>query len=132
MVYKVLEHTADLKIRITADSKPNLFKNSVRAMFEAAGYQGQDQVKSRTVQIESEDLLSLMVNFLSEALYLSEVNKEVYSDIEIEQFSDKKIEGKLRGKELENVETIIKGVTYHDLDISEQDDEWKATILFDI
>jgi len=78
-------------------------------------------------------LPSLLVDFLSEVLYLSEVNREVYQKIQFKKFTDKEIEGILSGKKLKRRGVIIKGVTYHDLDIKQRKDKiWEVTILFDI
>ena len=76
---------------------------------------------------------SLLVDFLSEVLYLSEVNWEVYQKIQFKKFTEKEIEGILSGKKLKGIGVIVKGVTYHDLDIRQKKDgTWEATVLFDI
>jgi len=132
MDYKNIGHPADLKIKTFGRNKEELFKNTLKGMFKEAGYEGEGKKLRREIKIKSSDLESLLVDFLSEALYLSEVNQEVYSEIEIDVLSGKKIEGFLIGKELKRAETIIKGVTYHDLEVTRNNGNWEATILFDV
>ena len=142
--YEILEHTADLKIKVFGQDKKELFENAMVAMFEAAEYEA--VVDSETIEQEikvcAHDLASLLVNFLSEVLYLNEVNGEVYEKVEFLEFQEDtskldslrfRLSAILFGKRIKNRGVLIKGVTYHDLKISQlKDGSWEATILFDI
>jgi len=138
--YQILEHKADLKIRAFGKTKEELFENAMIGMFESAKYEEEDEKIKREIKVSSQDLPSLLVDFLSEVLYLSEVNHEVYHQIQFKKFTDPltssgqvNIEGILSGKKLKRIGVIIKGVTYHDLDIHQRKDKtWEATVLFDI
>ena len=133
--FEVLEHKADLKIRAFGKTKEELFLNAMIGMFEGARYEPESKIKGgeRKISIKSPDLSSLLVDFLSEVLYLSEVNQEVYYQIQFKKFIDKNIEGILLGKKLKRMGVIIKGVTYHDLHIRQRKDKtWEAIVLFDI
>jgi len=132
--YEILEHKADLKIRAFGKDKKELFLNSMIGMFEGARYE--EEVKSQKskvkIRITSLDLPSLLVDFLSEILYLTETRKEVYHKVEFKKFTDNKIETALIGKKLKRMGVHIKGVTYHDLDVRQEKGTWQAVILFDI
>jgi len=135
--YEILEHKADLKIRVFGKDKKEVFSNALLGMFEEARYKQisnlKPQISKRKIKIKSQDSGSLLVDFLSEALYLSEINQEVYRDIRFRKFNDKEIDGVLIGKKLKRIGVQIKGVTYHGLDIhQEKDGSFEATILFDI
>jgi len=131
--YEILEHKADLKIRAFGKTKEELFENAMIGMFEGARYEDEGKKIKKEIKVSSQDLLSLLVDFLSEILYLSEVNHQVYYQIQFKKFTDKNIEGILLGKKLKRSGVVIKGVTYHDLDIHQKKDKtWEATILFDI
>lgn len=131
--YEILEHKADLKIRAFGKTKEELFENVMIGMFESAGYRGEGKEIKKEIKISSLDLPSLLVDFLSEVLYLSEVNRQVYYQIQFKKFLDKEIEGNLLGKKLKRIRVEIKGVTYHNLDIHRKKNKtWEATVLFDI
>jgi len=133
--YKILEHKADLKIKVFGKTKEELFENAVIGMQRAANYTPTKQptTKQLKIKIKSVDLLSLLVDFLSEVLYLIETEKLVFEKVEFEKFTEKEIEANLIGKPLKRMGVHIKGVTYHDLDIGQKKDgTWRATILFDI
>jgi len=133
--YQILEHKADLKIKVFGKTKKELFENAMIGMLKAAKYQ--KKLKSQNskvkIKIKSMDLPSLLVDFLSEILYLVETKKIVFKKVEFKKFKENEIEAILTGKPLKRMGVHIKGVTYHDLDIhQEKDKTWRATILFDI
>ncbi len=133
MKYQTLEHLADLKIRAFGRNEKEIFENALFGMFKEANYQGEGKDIKREIRTSSQDLPSLLVDFLSESLYLAEINQEVYHKIYFKKFNDKNIEGILTGKKLKRIGVIIKGVTWHDLKIQQKKDgAWEATILFDV
>jgi SHS2 domain-containing protein len=133
--FEILEHKADLKIKVFGKTKKELFENAMLGMFESAKYESTKQLttKQLTIKIKSADLPSLLVDFLSEILYLVETKKLVLEKVKFKKFTENEIEAILIGKPLKRMGVHIKGVTYHDLDIhQEKDGSWQATILFDI
>lgn len=140
--FEILEHKADLKIRVFGKNKEELFRNAVLAMMSILKAEPDKPVVAewddrpilqQKVKVNSPDLSALLVDFLNEVLYLTQVNKEVYSEVKFTKFSDTAIEAKLLGKKVESFGEDIKAVTYHGLDIRQTDKEaWQATVLFDI
>ena len=131
--FEILEHKADLKIRAFGKIKEELFLNILKGMMESMKPEGLEAGEKRKIEIKSLDLKSLLVDFLSKALYLSQVNKEVYFEAKFKKFTDSELEGELIGQKVESFGEDIKAVTYHSLDIhQEKDGTWQATVLFDI
>jgi len=147
--FETLEHKADLKIRAFGETKEELFLNMLKGMASglrpkikshliAKQLQGAKRlvrklkVKNK-IKIKSLDLSALLVDFLSEVLYLAQVNKEIYTDVKFKKFSDKELEGELSGQKVERFDEDIKAVTYYQLDIRQRKDGiWEATVLFDV
>lgn len=131
--YEILEHKADLKIRVFGKNLKELFLNAMTGMFESAKYEKEGKKIKREIKVSSQDLSSLLIDFLSEILYLSEVNKEVYENVNFRKLTEREIEGELIGRKLKRIGIEIKAVTYHNLEISQKENgNWQATILFDI
>ena len=131
--FEILEHKADLKIRALGKTKEELFENMMVGMFESARYEGKGKEIKREIKVSSQDFLSLLVDFLSEILYLVETRKEVYQKVDFKKFTDNEIEATLIGKKLKRMGIHIKAVTYYDLDVRQKKDGiWEATVLFDI
>lgn len=142
--YEILEHTADLKIRAFGKTKEELFLNMAQGMQAALRPKIKNKIsppkagpplveKIKIIKVKSANLETLLVDFLSEILYLIQVNKEVYDEIKFLKFSDAEIKTEISGKTVESFGEDIKGVTYHDLEIKKnQLGIWQATVLFDI
>jgi SHS2 domain-containing protein len=132
--FEILPHTADLQIRAYGEDLPTLFANALRGMFISIKPKplGNDTTE-HPIEVSSHDLESLLVDFLSEALYLSDVYKEAYLDIVIEEMSKTHIKGTLKGIKVEDfVEGEIKAVTHHGLKVEKKGSFWEAEILFDL
>jgi len=132
--YQFLEHKADLKIKAFGATKEELFRNMLLGMQDSQKPEvaGIETVK-REIKVNSADFPALLVDFLSEVLYLNQTNKEIYNKINFKKFTDNEIEIELTGKKVERFGEDIKAVTHHDLDIHRKEDkEWEATVLFDI
>ena len=134
--YEILEHIGDAKIRAFGKTKAELFLNAVSGMtavLKPKVSSTQGLAASRKVSISSSDINALLVDFLSEVLYLIQINKEVYDKIKFKKFSDTELEAELSGHKVDIFGEDIKAATYHGLDIHQMaDGVWQAEILFDI
>jgi len=132
--YEILEHKADLKIRAFGKTKEELFQNMLLGMSESQKPEIKSKGKiKREIKIKSLDLPFLLVDFLSEVLYLTQVNKETYSSIRFKKFSKNELEAELLGQKIKRFNEDIKAVTYHGLEISQKKDNiLEAVVLFDI
>ena len=133
--FEILEHKADLKIKVLGKNKEELFENAMIGMFEGANYEPTTNDKQLTtkIKISSIDLPSLLIDFLNEVLYFCETKKEIYQKVNFKKFSQNEIEGTLIGKKLKRMGVHIKAATYHNLEIKKNKAGfWQAVILFDI
>jgi SHS2 domain-containing protein len=133
--YEILEHTADLKIRVFGKKKEELFLNALFGMEDCLRPELKKTKgkRKRKIIIKSTDLPALLVDFLSEALYLIQFHKEIYNEVKFVKFSDNELKVELFGQRVERFGEDIKAVTYHGLNIKQREDgTWEATLLFDI
>lgn len=131
--YKILEHTADVKIQAFGKTKEELFLNAMKGMGAVLKPKRETQNAKRKISVKSLDLNALLVDFLSEALYLVQTNKEIYNQVKFTEFFDRELEGELNGNKVESFGEDIKAVTHHGLKVEKNKQGlWEATILFDI
>ncbi|HEV2916144.1 MAG TPA: archease [Candidatus Babeliales bacterium] len=143
--FEIIPHTADLQIRVYGKTKQDLFRHALIGMFQSIRpiapdcHILHDRIVCphlpiiRQIKVASVDQIGLLVDFLSEALYLSDIYNEAYLDVTIDEFSDTAIQATLYGISIKGFEVVeIKAVTYHNLDIQKIDDHWQADIVFDI
>jgi len=143
--FEVLPHTADIKIRAYGNTLEEFFRNSIIGMFQVIGpkISGCKKEHERVVcsnlpehhvvNIEAPDLDSVLVDFLSEALYLSDVHNEAYLDAKVHQVSGTSIHATIYGVKVQGFEVVeIKAVTYHEMHVEKIDGVWQSDIVFDI
>lgn len=143
--FELVSHTADLKIRVYGMTFEELFKNALKGMFssikpKSPNIKYKNDIPEVTkftsehkVNIRSEDREMLLIDFLSECLYLSDINNEAYFDVTFDILNDTELQGTIYGIPIKGFEVVeIKAVTYHDLEFENIDGLWVATIVFDI
>lgn len=131
--YKILDHPADIKIQAFGKTKEELFLNAMLGMNEVLDPKIIDKKVENKIEIgDAPDIESLLVDFLSGILYLTQINREIYDKIKFNKFNDKELQGNLFGNKIESFEQDIKGVTYHDLKVDQKNGLYQVFITFDV
>lgn len=132
--FEVLPHTGDSRLRAFGSDLGELLTAALQGMFVIA--EPRLSVASQPVEqsfsLVSADRESLLVDFLSNALALSDIHQEAYDRVEFSALSETGAAGKLFGKKTAGFETQIKAVTYHDLLIGRSDSGLACIITFDL
>ena len=173
MRYEVLEHPAELRICVYGKTLEELFSNAAFALAEILkgdmNYTDEqkdvqkvyhERSRREIIKIESVDINSLLVDFLSEVLAKSQINKCMYevakikinchperSEAELRDLSKNNdeipryarndnekcfLQAELISHSIDKFDEDIKAVTYEDLDIKKIDGIWQTMIVFDI
>src|ERR1700722_10854980 len=130
--FEVLNHTADIKIRAHGSTLEELFTNALIGMFQSAGPRAvgcriaNDRLvcpqfpEHHIIEIDAFNAESLLVDFLSEALFLSDVQNQAYLDVTIHEITPTHIIAKLHGIQITGFEIAqIKAISYHNLKIKQ-------------
>jgi SHS2 domain-containing protein len=137
MSFEVLEHTADVGVRVYGRNLAELLKNAALALLSLITERETVRPDEEIVfEVEAETGEELLVKMLSEILYLHEVRKMVFADAEIELTDGLKLRGRLRGEKTDTSRhellLDIKAATYHNLKIERVNDRFMTEIIFDI
>ncbi|AKB53348.1 MULTISPECIES: archease [Methanosarcina] len=139
--YEYLDHTADIKFQAFGKTREEVFENAALAMFNVIiDTEKVSGDTAREIVLKSPDLESLLVDWLSELLYLFEVDEIVFRDFRVKIIREVNGEYSITAQALgENYsleslpfETEIKAVTYNQLEITKTADGWKAQVVVDI
>ncbi len=135
MSFEELDHTADVRIRISAESYEELFTLAADALFSIL-YSGECRpVFEKKIQILAENQEDLLWEFLSELLYRSEVEFFVVCSTRVE-FNEGGLLATVCGEAFDPDRhgggREIKGVSYSDLFIRKTDTMIYSEIIFDI
>jgi SHS2 domain-containing protein len=135
--FRILEHTADIGFEAFGATRKEVFANAARALthlmvdLEAIEPQGKTPLRA-----EASDTPSLLVNWLSEILYLFDAEGRLFREYEIEELTDHSLAAVARGEKFDRrrhrVKLLVKAVTYHQLDLRETAQGWRAQVYVDI
>lgn len=135
--FEILEHTADIGFQAWGADPGELFANAARAMMAIAAEDDPvSQSAERVVEIAGDGYPSLLVNWLSELLYLFDSDEFVAGRTEIESVAPTQLKARLRGEPRDPArhrwKLIVKAVTYHGLEVRDLGAGWTARVFLDI
>ena len=135
--FRILEHPADIGFAAFGSSREEVFANAARALFHLI--LDLDSVEPRTevaVQVEGSDPASLLVNWLSELLYLNDAEGWLFSEFEVERLDDRSLTARARGEKFDRTrhraKLQVKAITYHQLELERTAEGWHARVYVDI
>lgn len=134
---EILTHTADAKVKVTSETLPSLFRLSLESLnhllYPDFGPDAFESTITETIDLQAPDTTSLLIDFLSEVLTLSQINKAIFFDFEVNKMTDCVISGTLHGGFVDAFKEDVKAVTYHEADVKVNDrGDWETVIIFDI
>ena len=134
--YELIEHTADVGIRVKAHDLKELFRNAALAMFDIIAEERNLSQKQQQVniQLQAGDREELLITWLNELLSLSATKALIFSGFKIIQLTDTSLNAFVSGGSIEDyrVNVEIKAATYHQLSVKELGGEWVAEVIFDV
>jgi SHS2 domain-containing protein len=136
--YEVFEHTADVGIRAFGEDLNQAFENAASGMFDIiTDLDKVEPVGEYDISIKEVDLAQLVVDWLSELLYIHSVRQLMLSKFKA-HIQEKEgfwhLLGSAQGEEIKEIHpyhTEIKAVTHHILKV-EKNDGYHIQVLFDI
>jgi SHS2 domain-containing protein len=135
MSYEELDHTADIRLRVRSPTLGSLFGETAMAMMTIVYGESRPGKEERTMEIGAENTEDLLIDFLSEILFLSEVEYLVFSSINV-HIAGNVLRASLKGEpfdpERHRGGTEIKGISYSGLKIVKEDEGYVLDILFDV
>ncbi len=134
---RYIEHPSDVGFEAYGDTLEELFANAAIAMYSfMTDVDEIEEEEEREIEINSEDLYSLMFDWLDELIFLFDSESLVMRsfDIAIDE-SNFRIQGTCKGGKFDPSThvsgIIIKAVTYNMMQIK-SNDVWKARVILDV
>lgn len=135
--FEILEHTADLGIRVAAATLPELFAAAAEALVSVVLDPARiEQKHEYTIEATGEDFEALLVNWLNEIVYLLDGARVAPARIVVDELQGSCISGRAFG-EARDIERhphriMVKAATYHQLRLEHAAGQWKADIFLDV
>lgn len=141
--YEELGHTSEIGLKLEAKTAADLFTCAAQAMFHLiqpvpvpaskVSVAADEDAQWRQISLSADDPESLLVDWLSELLYLFETTGLIFHRYNVMTWEPTFIEATVTGDKPEQPPAMhIKAVTYHQIDVSQTAENWQARIFFDI
>ena len=136
-IYEPLSHTADLGMLVYGRDVQELFAHAAWGMFDlisdASTIRPQQTI---TVRVEALDPEDLLVQWLSELLYLYDTQRFLSCAATFTALERTHLVATIQGEPLDPVrhpiDTEIKAVTYHQIAVEQVGERWQARVIFDV
>ena len=135
--FRTLEHTADVGFEAFGSTREEVFANAARALMSLIVDLETIEPRSElTLHIKGPDPESVLVNWLSELLFLHDAEGWLFQEFEIQSLHEGSLIAIARGEKLQRprhqVNLLVKAVTYHQLVLEETPQGWRAQVYVDI
>lgn len=135
MSFEELEHTADVRIRVRAATLETLFSEAARALMMVMYGKVQNGTMTRHIETDAPDLESLVQAFLSEVLFVSEVEGMVVAGADV-RISGTHLVADLSGEPFSRDRHLggreVKGIAMYGLSIVHDHDSYTLEVIFDV
>lgn len=135
--YTLLDHTADLGIRVWGADLTRLFENAGKTLMQIL-LRGESFQKAlpKRISLSGDDLADLMVRWLGEILYLLEGEEHVVTSFRIVDVRPSSLDAALETVPFDpafhEILNEIKAVTYHQIEVAQKGNRWEAQVIFDL
>ena len=136
-MHRWVDHTAELELELEAASERGVFEEALAALGgllaeRAGGEEETDTEPARhRVRASAPDRAALLAEWLTELAYLAESEGFVPTRVERLELTGDALEATVVGRRA-SPPHLVKAVTYHRLAIWEEDETWRARVIFDV
>jgi SHS2 domain-containing protein len=135
--FEIIEHPADVGFIAYGATREELFANAALAMMTLAGDpQRIAERESRAIEATGADLESLLYAWLAEILAIADAEQLFFRRAEVHALERNAVRGAVFGEKFDKQRhptgTYIKAVTYHQLQVEQTGDGWRAQVFLDV
>lgn len=139
MAFELFDHTADVGLLVTAPTVEQLFEEAGRALtsliVEDPG--AIEPRETTAIELEAGSVDELFVEWLRELIFRFEVEHLLFGEFSV-RIADghRRLQAECRGERADwtrhQPDTEVKGVTYHQLEVSRTEAGWRARVILDV
>lgn len=133
--YELIPHTADIRLKVIGTTQEDIFTAALQGLsyIMKKDVQINKSVVIKDIDIKSCDLTSLLIDFLSEVLTASYIQKAVFKEINFLKINERELHAVIKGIKVDTFEHDIKAVTYHEANVHKNaSGDLQTIIVFDL
>ena len=127
-----LPHTADIKIRVYGKNIEEIINNSLLALKKFWQPKLIKKKIEKEIKIESNNQINLLIDFLSEVLSQTYIEKAIFVEFKENFLEEKSLAGKIIGYKFISLSKDIKAITYHQAILEKINNKYIFEFIIDI
>jgi SHS2 domain-containing protein len=128
--HRFVEHVGEVEVELEAPSEAGVFESALAAFAELAGG-GEGEAAQHEVELTSSDRALLLVEWLSELVYLAETERFVPERVTAFELDDGRLRATVTGYR-GHPSHLVKAVTLHGLALERKGEAWHARVVLDV
>jgi SHS2 domain-containing protein len=130
-MYRWVEHTAEIELRIEAPTEEALLADALAAFAELVGRDEEGKPARHAVVVSAPDPAARLVEWLEELVFLAETEDFVPERAAKLELRGDELHAEVDGRR-DRPSQLVKAVTYHGLEVAERGDGWHARVVLDV
>ena len=135
--FELVDHTADIGVRLWAPTAEEVFEQAALAMFSlVCDPLDVGELEAVEVALEAESMDLLLAAWLNELLSVFEARKLVLSQFDLLDLGEHSLRARVSGEPLDTSRHIIcggvKAASLRELSLEQREDGWRGFVLLDV
>ena len=135
--FELVDHTADIGVRVWGPTAEEVFEQAALAMFSlVCDPLDVGELEAVDVALEAESMDLLLAAWLNELLSVFEARKLVLSQFDLLEVGEHSLRARVSGEPLDTSRHIIcggvKAASLRELSLEQREDGWRGFVLLDV
>jgi SHS2 domain-containing protein len=131
VAHRFVEHVGEVELELEAASERGIFEAALGAFAELVDTGEEGEPVSREVELAADEDTLLLVDWLSELVFLAEVERFVPERIEAFTLADNRLRATVQGHR-NHPRHLVKAVTLNQLKLEHEGGLWHGHVVLDV
>ena len=130
-MYHWVDHESEVELFIEDEDVRGVMTEALVALGELLSEERGGEAVTHEVSVSAPDLPALLAEWLNELVFLAETDGFIPERVVRMEIADTTLKATVAGQR-SVPRSLIKGVTYHRLELEEAEGEWRARVVLDV
>ena len=129
--HRFVEHVGEVELELEAPSEAGIFEAALVAFADLVAVDGDGEPASHDVELGAGDRALLLVDWLSELVFLAEVEEFVPERVAAFELGGNRLRATVTGRRA-RPRHLVKAVTLNNLELAEEGGIWHGRVVLDV
>jgi SHS2 domain-containing protein len=131
VAYRFVEHVGEIELELAAANEPGIFEAALAAVADLVAVDSAGEPASHEVELAERDRALLLVDWLSELVFLAEVAQFVPERVASFELADGRLRATVEGH-CDHPRHLVKAVTLNRLALEQEGGRWHGRVVLDV